>query len=158
MTVWTEERSALLRTLWDGGMSAATIGRQIGASKNAVVGRVHRMGLTPRPSPIPGRDLTAPKVPRAPKSISAPPINVATLPPLMSEVSVLFGIAPPAPAVVVPMVHTAPAHPHRTRQCEWLTGDRPRDFVRCDHPTIGGGSWCRAHHSVVFVRRRAEAA
>ena len=49
---WTEGRVATLRELWASGMLAATIGIRLGTSKNAVVGKVHRLGLKPRPSPI----------------------------------------------------------------------------------------------------------
>jgi GcrA cell cycle regulator len=45
---WTPERVALLKLLWDEGVTTAEIGRRIGVSKNAVVGKVHRIGLVPR--------------------------------------------------------------------------------------------------------------
>lgn len=45
---WTSERIELLRLLWDEGVTTAEIGRRIGVSKNAVVGKVHRIGLIPR--------------------------------------------------------------------------------------------------------------
>ena len=50
--VWTGERVAELRRLWDEGLSTAEIGRRLGVSKNAVVGKAHRLGLPPRQSPI----------------------------------------------------------------------------------------------------------
>ena len=49
---WTEERIALLRKLWADGHSASRIGKELGVSKNAVVGKAHRIKLPPRPSPI----------------------------------------------------------------------------------------------------------
>jgi GcrA cell cycle regulator len=49
---WTQERIDQLIELWRQGHSAAEIGRRIGVTKNAVVGKVHRMGLPKRPSPI----------------------------------------------------------------------------------------------------------
>ena len=49
---WTEERIEDLRRLWDAGYSASAIGKQIGMSKNAVIGKAHRLGLRARPSPI----------------------------------------------------------------------------------------------------------
>ncbi|MGD9615199.1 MAG: GcrA family cell cycle regulator [Alphaproteobacteria bacterium] len=45
---WTPERIELLKLLWDEGVTTAEIGRRIGVSKNAVVGKVHRIGLVPR--------------------------------------------------------------------------------------------------------------
>lgn len=49
---WTEERIALLKKLWAEGYSASRIGKELGVSKNAVVGKAHRIKLPPRPSPI----------------------------------------------------------------------------------------------------------
>jgi GcrA cell cycle regulator len=49
---WTEEAIARLRVLWDRGVSASVIGRDLNMSRNAVIGKAHRIGLTGRPSPI----------------------------------------------------------------------------------------------------------
>ncbi len=45
---WTPERIEQLTQLWDEGVTTAEIGRRIGVSKNAVIGKVHRIGLVPR--------------------------------------------------------------------------------------------------------------
>jgi GcrA cell cycle regulator len=45
---WTSERIAQLTALWEEGVTTAEIGRRIGVSKNAVIGKVHRIGLVPR--------------------------------------------------------------------------------------------------------------
>jgi GcrA cell cycle regulator len=45
---WTPERIAQLTALWEEGVTTAEIGRRIGVSKNAVIGKVHRIGLVPR--------------------------------------------------------------------------------------------------------------
>ena len=49
---WTDEIISRLQTLWQEGLSTAEIGRQLSITKNAVVGKAHRLGLPPRPSPI----------------------------------------------------------------------------------------------------------
>jgi len=51
---WPDETIARLRALWEEGLSENEIGRRLGKSKNAVVGKVHRLDppVTPRPSPI----------------------------------------------------------------------------------------------------------
>jgi len=51
-SIWDETAIALLRALWAEGHSASEIGRRMGVSKNAVVGKSHRLCLPPRPSPI----------------------------------------------------------------------------------------------------------
>jgi len=45
---WTPERIEALTRLWEEGITTAEIGRRIGVTKNAVIGKVHRIGLTPR--------------------------------------------------------------------------------------------------------------
>jgi GcrA cell cycle regulator len=45
---WTTERVALLTELWEEGLTTAEIGRRMGITKNAVIGKVHRIALTPR--------------------------------------------------------------------------------------------------------------
>jgi GcrA cell cycle regulator len=45
---WTQGRIEQLTLLWEGGLTTAEIGRRIGVSKNAVIGKVHRIGLVPR--------------------------------------------------------------------------------------------------------------
>ena len=52
IVTWTDDRIDQLRKLWDQGLSASAIGRQLGVSKNAVVGKAHRLKLPARPSPI----------------------------------------------------------------------------------------------------------
>jgi GcrA cell cycle regulator len=55
-TTWSDERIAELTRLWEEGITTAEIGRCLGLTKNAVIGKVHRIGLvqrnpTPRPEP-----------------------------------------------------------------------------------------------------------
>ena len=49
---WNDENVAQLRELWDQGLPTAQIGKLLGFTKNAVVGKAHRTGLERRPSPI----------------------------------------------------------------------------------------------------------
>ncbi|MXV43803.1 GcrA cell cycle regulator [Saccharibacter sp. 17.LH.SD] len=56
---WTEELIAKLRELWSQGLSTAEIGRQLSITKNAVVGKAHRLELPPRPSPIRNKGATS---------------------------------------------------------------------------------------------------
>ncbi len=63
---WTEERIQELARLWQAGMSASEIGKQLGVSKNAVVGKAHRLKLPSRPSPIKQSDKGTPQKPASP--------------------------------------------------------------------------------------------
>ncbi len=50
---WTEERVAKLKELWSAGHSASEIANLLGGvTRNAVIGKSHRLGLSGRPSPI----------------------------------------------------------------------------------------------------------
>jgi GcrA cell cycle regulator len=145
--VWTEEAIARLRMLWAEGHSASEIGRRLGVSKNAVVGKVHRLGLPARPSPI-RRDGSggAPRRP-APHRVTGP-----TLPPLSS----ISDMAPgpkrsvsirPIPARAV----TPPAPKLTTNPCAWPIGEpRSANFRYCDKPTYLGRVYCPEHSAIAY--------
>lgn len=71
---WSLERTQALIELWKTGLPAGEIGNRLGVTKNAVVGKVHRLGLPKRPSPI-KRDPNKPVV-RKPPPVEP---NVVTL-------------------------------------------------------------------------------
>ena len=82
---WPLEKIDLLRSLWARGDSGSEIGRIMGISKNAVVGKAHRLRLPPRPSPIKAgqRQNSAPRhggvvVRRAAAGVVIPPAPAAT--------------------------------------------------------------------------------
>jgi hypothetical protein len=49
-SIWTPELIASLSTLWDEGHPTMEIARRLGINKNQVIGKVHHLGLTPRPN------------------------------------------------------------------------------------------------------------
>ena len=50
---WTDERIDALKRMWDGGQTATQIAEELGGvSRNAVIGKAHRLGLPARPSPV----------------------------------------------------------------------------------------------------------
>jgi len=49
---WTDEKIVRLKKLWQEGLTTGEIGKRLAVSKNAVVGKAHRLGLKGRPSPI----------------------------------------------------------------------------------------------------------
>src|SRR4051794_41767471 len=61
---WSDDVIGQLRALWAEGHSTAEIGRRLGVTKNAIVGKAHRLDLPARPSPI-RRDPDATPVRRA---------------------------------------------------------------------------------------------
>lgn len=59
ITKWTKDREDILRQLWDKGLTCRVIANTIGVSRNAVIGKAHRMKLTKRESPIKRREKKA---------------------------------------------------------------------------------------------------
>jgi GcrA cell cycle regulator len=58
---WTDERIDKLKSLWGQGLTASQIADELGGvSRNAVIGKAHRLGLESRPSPVKGNEGTAP--------------------------------------------------------------------------------------------------
>ncbi len=49
---WTDQMVEDLKIMWQQGLTTAEIGKRLGVSKNSIVGKVHRLGLSGRPSPI----------------------------------------------------------------------------------------------------------
>ena len=93
---WTEERIETLRTMWEAGQTASQIAEALGGvSRNAVIGKAHRLGLQARPSPVkpnePEAKAAAPTA--APATIVAPvatPAPVAAAAPTPAPESAPF--------------------------------------------------------------------
>lgn len=87
---WTDERIEQLRKMWEGGMTASQIADELGGvSRNAVIGKAHRLGLQSRPSPVKageasegGASTEAPKP--APVAAAPAPRPVRPAPPAAS--------------------------------------------------------------------------
>ena len=63
---WTPEQVELLSKLWTEGLTTSEIGLRLGVSKNAVVGKAHRLSLVARPSPIKRNENSKPPQPKQP--------------------------------------------------------------------------------------------
>ncbi|PZU09120.1 GcrA family cell cycle regulator [Sphingomonas sp.] len=104
---WTDERIDRLKQMWEAGMTASQIAESLGGvSRNAVIGKAHRLGLQSRPSPVKPTDAAPapaaaaptpdPVVREAPPAPPPPPVTVA---------------APTAPAPAAPAPTAAPMAP-----------------------------------------------
>ncbi|MBH1999816.1 MAG: GcrA cell cycle regulator [Sphingomonadaceae bacterium] len=95
---WTDERIDQLKTMWERGLTASQIAEELGGvSRNAVIGKAHRLGLQSRPSPV--------KANEAPKKAAPPPRKPAPAPATSSPVT--DAPRPVAPVAAAP----APARP-----------------------------------------------
>lgn len=61
---WTEQMIEDLKRMWDEGLTTGEIGKRLGVTKNSIIGKVHRLQLTARPSPIKKKDENAPATPK----------------------------------------------------------------------------------------------
>lgn len=93
---WTDERIDQLKTMWERGLTASQIADELGGvSRNAVIGKAHRLGLQSRPSPVKANEPV--------KKSAAPP-------PRKPEPEAPRAAAPVAPAQLAP-VTPRPASP-----------------------------------------------
>ncbi len=153
---WTEERVGLLKKLWADGLSASQIAAQLGqVTRNAVIGKVHRLGLSGRmKSGTSMARIAKPRL-RAPMrpSMQATSFGATAL---KVEAQAERGLAQLLePAIVVPF--PAPKGENVTlmqlseRTCRWPLGDpSTTDFRFCGCETGPGASYCQYHSVLAF--------
>ncbi|HLI66041.1 MAG TPA: GcrA family cell cycle regulator [Caulobacteraceae bacterium] len=138
---WTDERVDLLKKLWLEGLSASQIAKQLGGvTRNAVIGKVHRLGLSGRATPSqPSRPAF--KTPRPPRPIShAAPRRLEPRPQPMP--APVYFVEEPGSATVL----TLGAH-----MCKWPIGDPATDaFTFCGRRADGDGPYCVSHAAVAY--------
>lgn len=149
---WTEERVSLLRRLWGEGHTAAEIAKQLGGvTRNAVIGKAHRLKLSNRVSPIQQNKKPANKnVER--KSVkrtvsSASPLPVPTkssakkAPTSVQETAEIQNES----GKLYSMMELKP------RMCRWPCGDpQSTDFGFCGDPAIPGLPYCEKHAKMAY--------
>ncbi len=162
---WAEDTIIRLRELWAEGHSTAEIGRRLGVSKNAVVGKAHRLDLSARPSPIRREGGGGSSHRPAVRRIAGP-----TLPPLTCTgigVTPTQGAARPMPAAVSAIARSVPATPPREAPpppprpygrvitCCWPIGEPgTRSFRFCDAESVPGKPYCAEHAQLAYVKVR----
>lgn len=168
---WTAEAIERLRALWAEGHSTAEIGRRMGISKNAVVGKAHRLNLSARPSPIrreavmerpaQGSAQAQGATMRLPRPVAV--ASRSTLPnPVATPISGAPQLAPRgAAAPSAPMVQAQPAVVRAfprfgsARSCCWSIGEPGTpDFRFCSGEATPGKPYCTQHAAVAYVKAR----
>jgi GcrA cell cycle regulator len=146
---WTDERVELLKKLWADGLSASQIAAELGGvTRNAVIGKVHRLGLSGRAK----SPSTA--VPRQRK------VRTATLRPRMrfngntalmpsyeaeyeADLDPIANVVPMGPRVSITQLSEA--------TCRWPFGDpTAEDFAYCGSVTKSGTPYCPYHARVAY--------
>lgn len=136
-TSWTDDRIEILTQLWRDGRSASAIARELGGvTRNAVIGKVHRLGLSGRATPTrPGT-----RRPRAPKA-ERPAARSRRMP-----------VAKPWPVVVepVPLAGTSDVASIGPHMCRWPIGDpRADSFALCGRAAVRG-AYCAPHGAIAY--------
>ncbi|WP_380781826.1 GcrA family cell cycle regulator [Sphingomonas sp. R86520] len=106
---WTDERIETLKTMWEAGQTASQIAEALGGvSRNAVIGKAHRLELQARPSPVKPNDPEAKAAAAAAAAGASAPVAVAAPEPVVEPVEVEPEPAPVAPPIVAAPKPAAP--------------------------------------------------
>ncbi len=146
---WTDERIAQLKAGWEGGMTASQIAEQLGegVTRNAVIGKAHRLGLESRPSPVKGAEesveatpVAAPVATAAPATAAAPAAVVQAAARPLAKKPVRSGKA--AKTTLLDLSE---------KICKWPIGHPgDADFHFCGKPSQAGFPYCTEHCLVAY--------
>jgi len=163
---WTDERVELLKRLWTEGLSASQIAGRLGngVTRNAVIGKVHRLNLSGR-APQPRSSVPRPRRTREPShpghpGRSTPSIHLPTTgatalkPSLRSEVQPrALPVPEPQPLRLVDLpkdgrvtiLHLS------DKTCKWPIGDPgAEDFCFCGHKPRDSSPYCEYHARLAY--------
>lgn len=175
---WTDERVEILKKMWGEGQSASQIAKELGGvTRNAVIGKVHRLGLSNRAGSAGAKAAAKEKAPKAEAKKPAPAAAAKPQPKTESAAP------PPQPKVagrraIIPAGQPLPPQPSANeispealakvnevekkskkiglmelteRTCKWPVGDpATEDFWFCGLPVKAGKPYCEAHVGVAF--------
>lgn len=151
MSDWTEERVETLKKLWADGYSASQIAMQLrGVTRNAVVGKVHRLGLPARPTTS-RRKRHRPRLHSAVK-----PMAVRAAEQIDVDRQKVFELMLDTPEeLVIPPAERKTIDKLEPHHCRWPIGDpRSPDFHFCGKHRVEGKSYCEHHVRRAYVTTR----
>lgn len=155
---WTDERVELLRKLWLEGFSASKIAAELanGISRNAVIGKVHRLGLSGRvKAPTQSQPRQRSKPAQSPHRSATPRSSG----PMVRGNNALayahnrFEAPQPQPVeeVVVPICERVTITELRESMCRWPLGDPVApEFRYCGAKSPPGDSYCTYHARLAY--------
>ena len=171
---WTDERVELLKKRWTEGKSAAEIAKELGegVTRNAVIGKAHRMGLSGRPSPIKKKKTDATPKTAVKKKTATKTAVKAEKPPSPAVTKRAAAAAMPIAApTMAPVSENELANQSRNpaggiallevtdRKCRWPVGDpRDADFHFCGAQSPAGIPYCVEHASIAYQSAPARGA
>lgn len=137
---WTDERVSVLKKLWGEGHTAAEIAKELGGvTRNAVIGKAHRLKLSGRVSPIqqnkkPANKPIERKVEKKSTQIASKTSPVVPLAPVEKKREKLYGLTDLGP-----------------RMCRWPIGDpREQEFGFCGDGSMSGLPYCAEHAKAAY--------
>ena len=155
LETWTTERVDQLRNYVGAGLTCSQIAAEIGVTRNAVIGKIHRLGLSP------GRPATA-------LARSCPQRGRRPRLPSQRQMLELISAEPPfvadgATVVPIESAHRCSLLELAPDRCRWPLGDPvsnsgAADFAFCGNETVRGFSYCAGHARMAYrsaSRRRA---
>jgi GcrA cell cycle regulator len=166
---WTDERVETLKKLWGEGLSASQIARQLGGvTRNAVIGKVHRLKLSARSKTVvsPNRakkagatedqaqrgrtaTVSAQQVRTRPVVVGNTALKEEML--LDSVASADMRVAPEAQVLVMPTARRLSLVQLSEKTCRWPLGDPMlADFHFCGHDVRDGSPYCTYHSKLAF--------
>jgi GcrA cell cycle regulator len=166
MTVltWSDDRVEQLKKLWEAGLSASQIAAELGnVTRNAVIGKVHRLGLSGRAK------SPATAAPRQRKAARPAPQMMRVARPVSrgnTALAHVFEVEVEADPVtfdnVVPMAQRRSLLELNEATCHWPVGDPSSpDFFFCGGKALSGLPYCAQHSRVAYQpasdRRRQQA-
>lgn len=154
---WTDERVELLKKLWSDGLSASQIAAELGGvTRNAVIGKVHRLGLSGRakaaPAAAPRARKPRPVVASAPAPVRTMVSGNTALAPVLRPMIVAEPeeVSDPV-ANVVPMTERCTILDLTEFTCRWPVGEPGKsDFFYCGSRTKTGLPYCAYHSRIAY--------
>lgn len=167
--VWTDEKVKLLVQYWESGQSITQIGKQLGMTRNAVVGKAHRIGLAKRASPIMRSEKPAQPRPAASHGSGSGggASHAAAAPaPVRAPVQVRDEAATPAGGghnqasqAQLTAAMLAALTPSTGPRCKWPIGDpKSAEFDFCTHVALPGKPYCASHCAAAYTNWNPESA
>jgi GcrA cell cycle regulator len=150
---WTEERVDLLKKLWADGLSASQIAAQLGGvTRNAVIGKVHRLSLSGRAKPA--ASLRPRKLRTAPLARPSPRHFIAGNTALKTHAQPAPRRLPapvPIEDIVVPISLNISLLALNDTMCKWPIGDPAADgFHFCGHRNWNSLPYCEYHSRLAY--------
>jgi len=149
-THWDSARTLLLKELWEKGYSASKCGLEFGVSRNAICGKIFRMGLSVERAKAP------PRVPKVAKARTASMTLNQRLWAVREPTKTgeqIVDLPPDQSSFAVPFIKAESWH-----QCQWPLGEPTHDMMVCGAEQGRNSSYCDRHHVIAYQpyqRRKA---